>query len=62
MKKLITILLPVIFIASCSMEEGSDQVADSLDTEFFTEFMPCEAGPDFNSENMTAMISEWQNS
>ena len=22
--------------------------------------MPCKAGPDFNSENMTAMISEWQ--
>lgn len=40
MKKLIALLLPVIFIASCSMEEGSDQVADSLDTEFFTEFMP----------------------
>ena len=22
--------------------------------------MPCKAGPDFNTENMTAMISEWQ--
>ena len=22
--------------------------------------MPCKAGPDFNAENMTAMISEWQ--
>lgn len=60
MKKIIILLLPVIFIASSSMVEGSDQVADSLDAEFFTELMPCQAGPDFNSENMTAMISEWQ--
>ena len=60
MKKLITLLLPLIFIVSCSMEEAAEQAADPLETSYFTEFMPCEAGPDFNSENMTAMIAEWQ--
>ena len=60
MKKLITLILPVIFIVSCSMEEAAEQASDPLDTISFTEFMPCEAGPDFNSENMTAMIAEWQ--
>jgi len=60
MKNLLTLLLSVIFIASCSMEEASEQVIDPLDNEYFTEFMPCKAGPDFNAENMTAMIAEWQ--
>jgi len=60
MKNLLTLLLSVIFIASCSMEEASEQVIDPLDNQYFTEFMPCKAGPDFNAENMTAMIAEWQ--
>ena len=49
-----------IFLASCSVEEPTQQEPDILDDIYFTEFMPCKAGPDFNTENMTAMISEWQ--
>ena len=60
MKNLFTLFLSIIFIVSCSMEETSEQVVDPLENQYFTEFMPCEAGPDFNSENMTAMIAEWQ--
>ena len=60
MKNLLTLLLSVAFITSCSMEETSKQVTDPLDNQNFTEFMPCKAGPDFNVDNMTAMISEWQ--
>ena len=60
MKNLLILTLSAILIVSCAMEETSNEVAEPLDNEFFTEFMPCKAGPDFNSENMTAMISEWQ--
>ena len=60
MKNLFTFLFAVVFLVSCSMEESALETPDPLDNEFFTEFMPCKAGPDFNSENMTAMISEWQ--
>ena len=60
MKNLLTLLFSAILIISCSMEETPIEVAEPLDNQFFTEFMPCKAGPDFNSENMTAMISEWQ--
>ena len=60
MRNLLTLLLSVAFITSCSMEETSKQVTDPLDNQNFTEFMPCKAGPDFNVDNMTAMISEWQ--
>ena len=60
MKNLPTLLLSAIFIVSCAMEETTNEVADPLDNQYFTEFMPCKAGPDFNAENMTTMISEWQ--
>jgi hypothetical protein len=60
MKNLFTFLFAVVFLVSCSMEEPASETPDPLDNQFFTEFMPCKAGPDFNSENMTAMISEWQ--
>lgn len=60
MKNLFTFFILVIFITSCSMEESVEQTTDPLDNEYFTEFMPCKAGPDFIAENKTAMISEWQ--
>lgn len=60
MKNYLTLLISFIFIASCAVEEPMQQVTDILDDEYFTEFMPCKAGPDFNADNMTAMISEWQ--
>ena len=60
MKYIPTFFVSIFFIASCSMEQASEQESDPLDYQSFTEFMPCSAGPDFNSENMTAMISEWQ--
>ena len=56
----LTFLISFIFLASCSVEEQIQQEPDILDDIYFTEFMPCKAGPDFNAENMTAMISEWQ--
>ena len=56
----LTFLISFIFLASCSVEETAQQEPDILDDIYFTEFMPCKAGPDFNAENMTAMISEWQ--
>ena len=56
----LTFLISFIFLASCSVEESIQQEPDILDDIYFTEFMPCKAGPDFNAENMTAMISEWQ--
>ena len=46
------------------MEESSDvsneTVEDRLSKVFYTEFMPCTAGPDYTSEHMTIMIAEWQ--
>lgn len=60
MKNFFTFLFAVIFLVSCSMEEPVSETPDPLENQFFTEFMPCKAGPDFNSENMTAMISDWQ--
>ena len=53
MKNLPTLLLSAIFITSCAMEETSNGFSDPLDNQYFTEFMPCKAGPDFNTENMT---------
>ena len=37
MKNLPTLLLSAIFIASCAMEETSNEVTDPLDNQYFTE-------------------------
>ena len=61
MKKLLNLFLPLVILAACGMNETSnDENTPTSNNTYFTEFMPCEAGPDFNSENMTKMISEWQ--
>ena len=64
MKNFITFILPVFFIASCSMDEPSSSSAETLEDRlskvYYTEFMPCTAGPDYTSENFTNMITEWQ--
>ena len=60
MKNLYAFIITSVFIVSCSMEEASQETADPMTTIYFTEFLPCEAGPDYSSENMTKMIAEWQ--
>ena len=64
MKNIFNFILPLVFIVSCSMEESgdasTDTVEDRLSKVYYTEFMPCTAGPDYTSENMTSMIAEWQ--
>ena len=46
----------LIFIAGCAMQ---DEVAEESGT-VYEEFMACQAGPDYTSDNMTNMIAEWQ--
>ncbi len=71
-KLLITSVMGAFFIASCSNEMAVEPSAeDNSYSEFvdalestggkaFAEFMACEAGADFNAENVTKMISDWQ--
>ena len=71
-KLLITSAIGAFFIASCSNEMAVEPTSeDNSYTEFvdalestggkaFAEFMACEAGADFNAENATKMISDWQ--
>ena len=71
-KLLITSVMGAFFIASCSNEMAVEPTAeDNSYSEFvdalestggkaFAEFMACEAGADFNAENATKMISDWQ--
>ncbi len=71
-KLIITGVLGAFFIASCSNEMAVEPTAeDNSYSEFvdalestggkaFAEFMACEAGADFNAENATKMISDWQ--
>ena len=60
MKNLYAFIITSAFIVSCSMEEVAQETADPMSTIYFTEFLPCKAGPDYSSENMTKMIAEWQ--
>jgi hypothetical protein len=64
MKNIFNFILPLVFIVSCSMEDSNEVSTESVDDRlskvYYTEFMPCTAGPDYTSENMTKMISEWQ--
>ena len=71
-KLLIISVMGAFFIASCSNEMAVEPTAeDNSYSEFvdalestggkaFAEFMDCEAGADFNAENVTKMISDWQ--
>ena len=71
-KLIITGVLGAFFIASCSNEMAVEPTSeDNSYSEFvdalestggkaFAEFMACEAGADFNAENATKMISDWQ--
>ena len=71
-KLLITSVISAFFIVSCSNEMAVEpSVEDNSYSEFvdalestggkaFAEFMACEAGADFNAENATKMISDWQ--
>ena len=71
-KLIITGVLGAFFIASCSNEMAVEPTSeDNSYSEFvdalestggkaFAEFMACEAGADFNAENATKLISDWQ--
>ena len=71
-KLLITGVMGAFFIASCSNEMAVEpttednsysEFVDALEStggKAFAEFMACEAGADFNAENATKMISDWQ--
>ena len=71
-KLLITSVISAFFIVSCSNETAVEPAEeDNSYSEFvdaiectggkaFAEFMACEAGADFNAENATKMISDWQ--
>ena len=53
-------LFAMLLIVSCSMEESSETASSEDGQIFFNEFMECKFGPDMSQENLTAMISEWQ--
>ena len=71
-KLLITSVISAFFIVSCSNETAVEpaeednsysEFVDALEStggKAFAEFMACEAGADFNAENATKMISDWQ--
>ncbi len=74
-KLVIVSAIGALFIASCSNEMSDEaisednsgdtysQFVDTLEStggKAFAEFMACTAGPDFNAENATKMISDWQ--
>jgi hypothetical protein len=74
-KLVIAGVITTFFISSCSKEMAVEPLAENTDddtySEFvdalestggkaFAEFMACTAGPDFNAENATKMIADWQ--
>tara|TARA_B100000575_G_scaffold293734_1_gene306125 strand:+ start:2882 stop:3733 length:852 start_codon:yes stop_codon:yes gene_type:complete len=59
-KSIFGIMLGAFFIVSCSMETDNQPAEASDSSMAYIEFMACTAGPDFNGENMTKMISDWQ--
>ncbi|MAQ97702.1 MAG: hypothetical protein CMD50_00185 [Gammaproteobacteria bacterium] len=59
-KNLAGVFALLLLIASCSVEESSEQESSSMLNVRYNEFMACEFGPDMTSDNLTAMISEWQ--
>ena len=74
-KLMIAFAMSVLFVTSCSnemsnksSEENKDaeiyaEFVDSLestDGQTYVEFMACTRGPDFNAENSTKMIADWQ--
>ena len=61
------IILGSFLIVSCGSNEGRNALMETSPTEdisnpepYFIEFMACEGGPGFNSENMTSMIADYQ--
>ena len=74
-KLIIFTAIGALFITSCTNEMSVDassedssgdtysQFVDTLEStggKAFAEFMACTSGPDFNAENATKMISDWQ--
>ena len=74
-KFVIASVIMAFFIAGCSKEMavepssenmGGDSYSEFVDAlessggKAFAEFMACTAGPDFNAENATKMIADWQ--
>ena len=58
----ISLIFLTVFVSCSNNETGiSSDSDDQMEQTYFTEFMACKAGSDYSSENMTNMISEWQN-
>ena len=53
-------LFAFFLIVSCSMEETTNKDQSVNSTARYNEFMACEFGSEMSSDNLTAMISEWQ--
>ena len=55
------IILGSFLIVSCGSNMETSATEDFSNPEpYFIEFMACEGGPGFNSENMTSMIADYQ--
>ena len=74
-KFMITFVMSVLFVTSCSNEMSNESSGENKDAEIYAEFvdslestdgqtyvefMACTRGPDFNAENSTKMIADWQ--
>ena len=53
-------LFALFLIIGCSMEETSNEDQSVTPSVRYNEFMACEFGPKMSSDNLTVMISEWQ--
>ena len=74
-KLMIAFVMSVLFVTSCSNEMSNESSGENKDAEIYAEFvdslestdgqtyvefMACTRGPDFNAENSTKMIADWQ--
>jgi len=59
--KLIFLSLSVtFFVIGCSEEEKDNASNESLFNPVFNEFMACEKGSEYSSENLSKMIADWR--
>ena len=61
-KIVLTFLMSIIFVSSCSNEMVEEPTTDSAsyNSNAYAEFMACSAGADFSAENAMTMIAAWQ--
>ncbi len=57
--KSIFLMIPMFFIVSCSNNDDSTTWSD-LKVNFYNEFMPCQAGPDYSQASLSEMMEEWR--